>query len=484
MRVNTLYWHDYETTGIDAAHDRPMQFAGVRTDEDLNVIGDSLSLYCQPSLDILPHPGACMVTGISPQLALDEGVPEAEFAARVVAELARPGTCGVGYNSIRFDDEFSRYLLYRNFYDPYEREWKQGNSRWDIIDMLRLTRALRPEGITWPDKDDGAPSFKLEDLTSANGVAHESAHDALSDVMATIAMARLVREKQPRLYDYLYAHRSKHKVAALLNPLAQQAVLHVSGKLPRVNGYTGLMLPLAQDSVNKNAIICFNLAGDADALLELDSEEIKQRVFASADQLPEGVDRIPLKVIHLNRCPVIATSKLLDPAAAERLNIDVEHCMSNRATLQQFGASAELRAKLQAVFAPPEYADTEDAERALYQGFLSDADKVLLAGVRTASGVELDSAHFPFRDKRYRELLSRYRARNFPGSLSREDAEDWRKVCRERIGGNQSSYLSLTDYEREIEQISGSTTDPSALALMENLRDWARYVCGELGFVA
>ncbi|MEH6639428.1 MAG: exodeoxyribonuclease I [Porticoccaceae bacterium] len=479
--VNTLYWHDYETTGIAAARDRPLQFAGVRTDESLNVIGDPLTLYCQPSIDILPHPGACMVTGITPQLALEQGVSEAEFAARIVAELGRPGTCGVGYNSIRFDDEFSRYLLYRNFYDPYEREWKQGNSRWDIIDMLRLTRALRPEGIIWPDKDDGSPSFKLEDLTRVNGVAHESAHDALSDVMATIALARLVRDKQPRLYDYFYSHRSKHKVAAMLDPIAQQPVLHVSGKLPRANGYTALMVPLAVDPVNKNAIICFNLAGDVDALVDLNADQIRERVFASADQLPENSKRIPLKAIHLNRCPAIATPKLLDAAAADRLNIDLEHCMANWKTLQQQGANQEFRAKLQSVFVRPDYANIDDAEQGLYQGFLPNADKPLLSGVRASSGVELDAAHFPFSDARYRELLWHYRARNFPDTLSATEVEDWRNLCRERVTGAESVYLTLSVYECELDQITASTTDASVLALMEALRVWGQRVRSELG---
>ena len=474
--MSTLYWHDYETTGIFAARDRPLQFAGVRTNEDLEIIGDPLMLYCQPSLDILPHPAACLVTGISPQLAQEKGVSEAEFTARIVAELGYPGTCGVGYNSIRFDDEFSRYLLYRNFYDPYEREWKQGNSRWDIIDMLRLTRALRPEGIVWPDKDDGAPSFKLEDLTRVNGIAHEAAHDALSDVTATIAMARLVKERQPRLYDYLYSNRSKHKVAAMLDPVAQQAVLHVSGKLPRANGYTALMVPLAQDAINKNAVICFNLAGDVDALLELDAEGIRERVFASADQLSSGSERIPLKAIHLNRCPVIATPKLLDAEAAERLNIDVERCMSNWELLQRHGKNAEFRTKLQAVFTRGDYVGEDDAEQSLYQGFLPNGDKPLLSGVRSSPGAKLDIAHFPFSDSRYRELLLHYRARNFPDTLSAGEAEDWRAMCRERLIGVDSAYLTLPDYERELDNISAGTTDPSVLALMEKLRAWGQQV--------
>ena len=205
--ATTLYWHDYETFGVDARRDRPAQFAGLRTDEELNEIGEPLNIYCKPALDVLPHPEACLITGITPQLADARGVLEPEFIARIHAEFAQPGTCGVGYNSLRFDDEVTRHTLYRNFYDPYAREWQNGNSRWDLIDLVRMTYALRPEGIEWPLKDDGKPSFRLENLATANNIGHESAHDALSDVRATIGVARLIRNRQPRLYDWLFQLR-------------------------------------------------------------------------------------------------------------------------------------------------------------------------------------------------------------------------------------------------------------------------------------
>ena len=213
--MNTLYWHDYETSGTDPRYDRPLQFAGIRTDEDLNIIGEPLMMYCKPANDFLPHPQASLITGITPQKAQQEGLTEAEFMARIHAELAEPGTCGVGYNSLRFDDEFTRFSLFRNFYDAYAREWQNGNSRWDIIDMVRLTRALRPDGINWPDHDDGKPSFRLEHLTAANNIEQIGAHDALVDVYATIEIAKLIKNVQPKLFDYVYQNRRKNNIAIL-----------------------------------------------------------------------------------------------------------------------------------------------------------------------------------------------------------------------------------------------------------------------------
>jgi exodeoxyribonuclease-1 len=467
--VNTLYWHDYETWGADPSRDCPSQFAGVRTDEDLNVIGEPLSLYCQPPTDRLPSPVACLVTGITPQKARAKGVAEPEFIARIYRELSQPGTCGVGYNSIRFDDEVTRYALYRNFYDPYEREWKHGNSRWDIIDMVRLTRALRPEGIEWPNYDDGSPCFKLEQLTQANGISHESAHDALSDVMATIAMAKLIRDRQPRLYQYVYEHRLKQKVAALIDLQRQTPFLHVSGRLPRDNGYTGLMIPLSRHPTNNNAIICFNLMGDAQALLELPADKIRERLFTRAEDLPEGIERLPLKSVQINRCPVVATPKLLDITAARRLGIDPNRCEQNWHLL----CGKDISAKLIQVFSGEGFGSAEEPDRQLYQGFLGEADKVLLSQVRSASPAELAGDSFHFNDERYRQLLFLYRARHYPETLNEEEMHLWEEWRFHRLTSPGSGYLSLDAFYSEIDQfLAKSDISERDRVLLHTLQEW------------
>lgn len=467
--ASTLYWHDYETTGVNPARDRPSQFAGVRTDEDLNVIGEPLVLYCQPPKDILPSPIACLITGITPQKAEQEGVSEVEFIARIHAELSQSGTCSVGYNSIRFDDEVTRYTLYRNFYDPYEREWKNNNSRWDIIDMMRLARALRPEGIQWPNYEDGSPNFKLESLTAANGLSHDSAHDALSDVLATIALAKLLRDKQPKLYQYLYEHRTKQRVAGLINLVQRKPFLHVSSKLPRDNGYVGLMMPLAQHPKNKNAIICFNLMGDAQALVGLTSEQISQRVFTAAADMPEDVNRLPLKAVHLNKCPIVTTPNLLDQATAQRLGIDIDRCEKNWQFLQQ----KDLSQKLVSVFSEQHFAAATDAELQLYEGFLPNRDKPLLAVVRKATPEALASETIQFQDGRYQELLFRYRARNYFGSLSEEEQHRWEELRFQRLTNAEEGFLTLDQYRTELDQrLNDPELSQRDRKILEQLVEW------------
>ena len=311
MSDKSIYWYDFETFGKDPRRNRASQFAGIRTDEDLNIISEPLVFYCAPADDFLPDPMACLITGISPQKALADGVCEVEFIKRIHEEFSQPGTCVAGYNSIRFDDELTRQLLYRNFYDPYEREWKNGNSRWDIIDMARLCAATRPEGIVWPLREDGSTSFRLEQLTAENGIEHADAHDALSDVIATIEFAKLIKQKQPKLYDYVYQLRNKRAVQSEIDMVTRKPVLHVSMMYPATQGCLALVMPLCPHPTNNNGIIVYDLREDPESWASLSVEEIRKRIFTARDDMEQGVERIGLKTIHINKCPVIASPAVL-----------------------------------------------------------------------------------------------------------------------------------------------------------------------------
>ncbi|MCP5130059.1 MAG: exodeoxyribonuclease I [Pseudomonadales bacterium] len=474
---DTFYWHDYETFGADPSRDRPVQFAGLRTDAQLNPVGEPLVLYCRPADDFLPHPQACLVTGISPQLALERGVPESEFIGRILEQLAQPGTCGVGYNSLRFDDEVTRYTLYRNFHEPYAREWQNGNSRWDIIDLVRTANALRPEGIEWPLREDGLPSFRLEDLTAANGIDHGAAHDALADVHATLALARLVRERQPRLYDYVCNHRDKRSVQALLDIAGMKPVLHVSGMFGAQRHNIALIVPLALHPVNRNEVICFDLSADPAPLLELGPEELGELLFSRAAELPADAIRPGLKTVHINRCPVLVTAKMADSATAERLGISGQQCRKHLHTLRDFRARDEkgLVAKLQAVFAGRRFEPVTDPDRMLYSGgFFSEHDRQMMETVRASTPAELAAASFPFEDARLPELLFRYRARNFPQSLSAEECAQWDEYRFGRLTEPAAgASICMEEYQAMIEQLLASNTlNEAQQALMHQLQDY------------
>jgi len=435
----TLFWLDYETFGATPSTDRPCQFAGVRTDMDLNIIGEPLVIYCKPPVDYLPSPEACLITGITPQEAHEKGLPEPEFIAQIHAELSKPNTCVIGYNNVRFDDEVTRYTLYRNFFDPYAWAWQNGNSRWDLLDIMRTCYALRPDGVNWPDNEDGLPSFKLEHLSVANGIEHANAHDAMADVYATIELAKILKQNQPKLFDYLFNLRHKRKLQELIDIVELTPLVHVSGMFGVGCGNTSWIVPMAWHPDNKNAVITVNLAMDPTPLIELDADTLRERLYTKRADLGPDELPIPLKLVHLNKCPVLAPAKTLKAEDAERIGIDRQQCLKN---LQLLKSHPEIREKLLAIYGVErEYSANNNVDAMLYDGFFSTADRSTIDIIRETAPEELAKLELNVDDKRIRPLLFRYRARNYPMTLDFKEQQQWKHHCQDYFESNLPAYM-------------------------------------------
>ncbi|WP_295947926.1 exodeoxyribonuclease I [uncultured Xanthomonas sp.] len=469
---DSFLFYDLETFGADPRRTRIAQFAAVRTDAELNVIEEPISFFVKPADDLLPSPVATLITGIAPQQALREGVSEAEAFARISEQMARPQTCTLGYNSLRFDDEFVRHGLFRNFYDPYEREWRNGNSRWDLLDMLRLMHALRPEGIVWPQREDGATSFKLEQLALANGVRDGDAHEALSDVYATIGIARHFRRSQPRLWEYALKLRDKRFCGSLLDAVAMQPVLHVSMRYPAARLCAAPVLPLARHPRIDSRVLVFDLEGDIEPLLRYTPEQIADRLYTPQADLPEGEQRIPLKEVHLNKAPALVAWAHLREADFARLRLDPAQLLAKAARLREAGPA--LAEKVRRVFASERAAVPADVDASLYDGFLADGDKRTMAQVRSTPPAQLAALEDQFRDPRLPELLFRYRARNWPQSLSIAEQARWDDYRRQRL--QQDSGLSELSFDAFYAELAGlrlaHPQDATKQALLDQLAAW------------
>lgn len=480
MNSHTFLWHDYETFGANVRRDRPSQFACIRTDAELNEIGEPLMLYCKPAPDFLPSPEACLITGITPQMCLEHGVPEHEFAAQIEQVFARPGTIGVGYNTIRFDDEITRFMFWRNLIDPYAREWQNDCGRWDLLDVVRLCYALRPDGIVWPKKDDGKPSFKLGDLARANGLLHENAHEALSDVRATIGLARLIRSHQPRLFDFALRLHKKDRVLTELGlpatPADAKPFLHVSGMFPAERGCLAVMWPLATHPTNKNEIIAWDLAHDPRELPLLDVATLRQRLFTRGADLPEGMTRLPIKSIHLNKSPmVVGNLKTLVPAMAERWQLDLDTALRHAVAARDL---PDMSAIWPEVFKRPADGGPTDVDEDLYGGFIGNADRRRLEQLRKLSGAELAHARTGFDDPRLDELLFRYRARNFVETLTPEEAARWEAHRVARLLEGAGGVPNVERYFEAIDALS-ETVDERGEEVLGALYEYAEAITPE-----
>lgn len=474
----SFLWYDLETFGIDPRRSRIAQFAAQRTDEDLQPIDAPIVLFCRPANDLLPSPAAALVTGITPQQARREGLREAEFIGRVLDEMTVPKTCTLGFNSLRFDDEFIRYSAWRSFHDPYEREWKNGNSRWDLLDVLRLAYALRPDGIAWPRRDDGALTLKLTELTAANGIGHEHAHDALADVHATIAMARLLKAAQPRLFAYALTLRNKRIAGGLCDVARMTPVLHVSGRYPGSRHHAALVAPICMHPSIANRVIAFDLDADPQPLLELDAGDIADRLYTPSADLPDGVARIPLKEIHLNRSPMLVSLSSLRAPDFQRLQIDPDVARQRADCLLRM---PDLGEKVRAVFARPLSAGS-DADAAIYEGFAPDTDKRLFPRIRAAAPETLPTFADPLRDRRLHELLFRHQARNWPETLDHAQQKRWNDYRRRRLV--EDAGLSEYTVSRHAAEVAALRTlhagDGRAQVLLDAMDDWRNEISGDL----
>jgi len=474
--TTSFFFYDLETSGISSRDARIMQFAGQRTDMNLQPVGEPVNVLIKLTPDVLPEPDAILITGITPQQTLTDGITEVEFLKRFTDDVALPGTIFVGFNTIRFDDEFMRFLHYRNFYDPYQWQWQDGRGRWDLLDVVRMTRALRPDGIQWPFAPDGKPTVRLEFMTKVNKLMHDNAHDALADVQATIALAQLIRSKQPKLFEYLLSMRDKKAVGDLV--LGGKPFVYTSGKYANEFEKTTVVATLAPHPKKGGALV-YDLRHDPTEFLSMTPEELAKRWQWTRDE--DAPQRLPIKTLQFNRCPAVAPLGVLQEGnAVARLQIDLKAIEKHRNIL---AAAGEFRANvLQALeildtqqqtewMAKPQAVDAQ-----LYDGFFDDHDGRLLPVVRAATPAEFAQLADDFHDVRLQALLPLYKARNYPKSLTGDEREAWDKFCFERLqaGGDQSR---IAKFARRLQELAQDTKLPKTKQyLLEELQLYAESI--------
>ncbi len=462
----TFYFYDLETSGINARTARIMQFAGQRTDLDFNPIGEQDNILVKLSADVLPEPDAVLVHGFTPQKTLVEGISEAELTKYLTSKVFTPNTTVVGFNNIRFDDEFIRFLFWRNFTDAYEWQWKDGRSKWDLLDVARMTRALRPEGIEWAFAADGKPSNRLEHLTSVNNLQHSTAHDAGSDVEAVIQLATLLKSKQPKIFDYLLKIKSKNEVAALVGK--GEPFLYTSGRYSAEYEKTTVVVSLGMVPDRSSALV-YDLRVDPVGYTNLGVEELVQLWGLRGKDVPY----FPIKEIKFNRCPAIAPMSVLDAKSANRLSIDSKTIDANFAKLQKAEDFADKLIRARELMQPKDQVgamvDPQKVDAQLYDGFVSGTDKTKMSVVRAAGVEQLAGLHIDFTDTRLTALLPIYKARNFPKCLDERETIEWNQFIKTKLTSGGVESLA-TKYFSRLTELMKETKDTNKQYLLEELQ--------------
>jgi exodeoxyribonuclease-1 len=462
----SFFFYDLETSGFDPKRQRIMQFAGQRTDMAMKPIGEPVNVLVKLTEEILPSPEAILITGITPQKTVEEGYNEAEFLQILHEKVFSPGTIIAGFNNIRFDDEFMRYTLYRNFHDPYEWCWQDNRSRWDLLDVVRMVRALRPDGITWPVGDDNQPTNRLELLSYANGLDHAKAHDALSDVEALIGVAKLIKQKQPKMFDYLLKVRHKNEIAKLVNLNDPQPFAYTSGRYPKGTLHTTVAYPVAPGN-SPSCVIVYDLRHDPADWAAMSIDELRKVRFANYEQRQmEGFVALPAKELAYNRAPAVAPVGVIDKSAQDRIKLDMQIVAQNLARLR----ASDLPDKLREVFTRGPFDKTDDPDAQLYDGFVPDADKAKLGAVRNAKPSELADFHPDFIDERLTKLLIRYKARNYPTALSDDERATWEAYRTERLRQELPAYMQT------LARLSQQAQTTDSHFLLSELQLWAESI--------
>lgn len=464
----TFFFYDLETSGVNPREARIMQFAGIRTDMQLNPIGEPYNILVKLSDDILPDPAAIMVTGITPQSTQADGLSEAEFARLLIDEVFVEDTITVGFNNVQFDDEFIRHLFWRTFQDPYEWAWRDGRSRWDLLDVVRMTRALRPEGIEWPVNEKGDSSNRLEHLSAANGLKHEHAHDALSDVEVLIDVARLIRDKQPQLFDYLLKMRDKKEVMSLINLDNKQPFVHTTIGYSKEHERTSVAFPLTQG--RNGAVVIYDLREDPTPFIDMSAKDISASIFANWEtRQKDGYVRVPVRELAYNKAPAVAPLGVLASHGGwEKVGLSEEIIQKHRDILLKHPAFAEnVRS---AIESREPFPPGKMAEAKLYDGFVPDQDKIRMQAVREADVTALADMHPQFIDERLSELLLRYKARNYPKALADDEMRAWEQWRSEYIQTQLPRFMS------ELQRIAHEKQDDQTQFLLQELQLWAESI--------
>lgn len=464
----TFFFYDLETSGLSGRDDRIMQFAGIRTSPNLEQIGEPVNMLVKLTDEVLPSPDALMVTGITPAQTQADGFGEAEFAKILNEEVFTPDTVVIGFNNIRFDDEFIRHLFWRNFYDPYEWSWKDGRSRWDLLDVVRMTRALRPDGINWPVDKDGKATNRLELLSSSNKLLHTKAHDALSDVEALIAVTKLIRDKQPQLYEYLFKLRDKNQIKKMINLDDKKPFVYVSGRLDGEYNKATVAFPLTAGK-NSNVVV-YDLRYDPTPFLQMDQKTLAKKLYASwEERQADDFQKLPIKELQYNHAPAVAPLGVLEQQDGwKKIGLSEAVISKHRDILLAVPGFAE---NIRSIFEnKPEYKSSEDVEAQLYDSFVPDVDKLRIELVRNSNPEQLSDLNPNFTDERLSELLLHYKARNFPKSLSEQESIDWEKWRSKKITN------ALPAYAKSMQRLADSKLDENKRFVLEELRLWAESI--------
>lgn len=479
----TFFIYDYETFGLHPASDRPVQFAGIRVNYTLNIIEKIKFFYCRIPNDYLPNPESVLITGITPQFTINHGLNEAEFAYHIFNILNIPNTCIVGYNNIHFDDEFTRNIFYRNFCDPYSWAYQNGNSRWDLLPVLKTFYSLCPNKIKWPINANNQISFRLTDITNSNAIQHVHAHNAKSDVYAALEIMKLLKTAQPKLFQFLYNHRTKNQLKKIIDLNQMNPLLYISNKIhDKHKNFINFLAPIAWHPTNHNILIAYNLSNNIDNLLYCDIDLIRKNLYHHQKKIHNVLNNISLQLIRLNACPILIPINFFDKNhdiidCTKNIFLNYQYYLSNLNLLKtnmnnnMYLKINKLCNIIQSYMNDKILNNQTHVDNQLYRGFFNYQDQKTIKKIRNTSIEKLSTIDLNGIDTRLKSLLFFYRARNFHCTLNSQEQKKWINYKKNILLKTQK----YTDYSKQIHALLSCQNNFQKIKLLNLLKEYYKY---------
>lgn len=391
-------------------------------------------------MDYLPNPKSLLITNISIQYLQKNGINEYFFSKKIFKIFMGKNTCIVGFNNISFDNILTRHLFYRNLFDPYEWSWKNGNSSWDILDVLRAFYIFFPNKILWPKNNKGFISFKLSDITKINKIKHNNIHDAYSDVLATILVSRLLKKVSENFFFFLYFSTRKNNLLQFLKKNEKKPFFYISSFFGSSFFNIGCVMFLMFHPNIKNSFFLIDLKKNLNVLLNLYYSQ-NLRINSIQELFQYGII-----LVSLNKSPIFLSYSFLSSKKCYNLKIDYLKCQRNFfLLLNNFSFLTWIRS----LFSQKSFFNikniTNNVDLMLYKNFFNFSDKNILLDFHGKKPLQWKDFYFKFKDFRIKNLIFNLLGRNFFCFLNANEKKIWKTHCLRKISNKR-----LKKYIRKI----------------------------------
>ena len=455
--------YDVETTGLTKGFDQIVQFAALRTDSALKIT-DQFQIRCRLMPHVIPAPEAMRVTGLRIEQLLDTSLPS---HYGMVTEVQRILTSWcpalfLGYNSLSFDEEFLRQVFYQCLYRPYLTNTR-GSARADVLNLCRVTAALRLDVLKPAIDEDGRPIFKLKALAEANGIATPLSHNAVADVSTTLALCQLISNRAPEIWSQFLRFSQKASVESFITEEDAFLVSETFGNHHRARVVT----PIGRHSERAIRYYCLDVVADLDTLRGMSDDQLIS--------LCKGAAR-PIVTIRTNAAPTLWA--LYDATQEQLAPFDGEAEILQRVAQVREDAPFLERLRKAAQVAEPSYSLSPHVEEQLYEGgFPLRKDETLMECFHAAPWEQRVELVREFSDARYRCLAVRLIYLERPDLLATEHRRDADEDVRRRLMAPLNAdvrWRSIPAAQRDVNTLVAAGLDGDDLASQLRYSDYLK----------